>query len=50
MWLIFGVHRTEIISSLDPKMKLLINKIVSKQHACTIFELEKVEAFAALNT
>ena len=49
LWLIFRVHRTQVIPSIDPKMYQFVIRMVSKHHACTSFE--KVEpALTALST
>ena len=43
MWLlIFGVHRKQIVPFLDPKVYLLVIKMVSNYYACTHFELGKM--------
>ena len=41
LWLIFRVHRTQIIPSLDPKMQQFVIRMVSKHHACTSLGLKK---------
>ena len=40
-WLVFEVDRTQIRPSLDPKIQLLLIRMVSKHCAWTLLGLEK---------
>ena len=36
LWIIFGVYRIQILPLLDPRVYLLVIRMVSKHYACTL--------------